>query len=205
MKNKKLIVLVSLLAAITILFAALFQQVYGGVHITQFSYLIQDIEQEELEMYMEYYSTDEDTFIYFDNEERFPSANAEDYKWITLYADMSNFSILHYMRTDCFLHDYRENSNFSFAIPGNVAYYKIERFSKEPKIPIGSLLIYSADLDENDILNCIKNLTVDNYFTSMLFDGIKYRSNLKNKKIVKIIDYPNTFIYEDTTVPPQDN
>ena len=205
MKNKKLIILVSLLIAFAILFGAFFQQVYKGVFITQFSYRIQDVEQEELDMFMEYYSTDEDTFIYFDNEERFPSANAEDYKWINLYADISNFSILNYMRTNCFMHDYIENSNFCFAIPGDAAYWRVERFSKELKTPIGSLLIYSANIDEDYILYCIRNLTVDNYFCNLLFKNIKYRSNLKNKKIVKLIDYPNTFIYEDTTVPPQDN
>ena len=205
MKNKKLIILVSILIAFAILFGAFFLQVYRGVFITQFSYLIQDVEQEELDMYMESYSTDEETFIYFDNEERFPSANAEDYKWVILYADISNYSILHYMRTDCFMHDYIKNSNFCFAIPSNAVLYKIERFSKEPKIPIGSLLIYSADIDEDYILYCIKNLTVDNYFSNMLFKDIKYRSNLKSKKIVKLMDYPNTFIYEETTVPPQDN
>ena len=190
MKNKKLIIFVSLLAAFAILFGAFFLQVYRGVFITQFSYLIQDVEQEELEFYMEYYSTDEDTFIYFDNEERFPSAKAEDYKRIILYAYISNFSILHYMRTDCFMHDYINNSNFCFAIPSNVAYYKIERFSKEPKIPIGTLLIYSADLDENEIRNSIKNLTVDNYFTNMFIDNIKYRTNLKNEDLIALSENP---------------
>lgn len=205
MKNKKLIILVSLLTAFAILFGAFFLQVYRGVFITQFSYLIQDVEQEELEFYMEYYSTDEDTFIYFDNEERFPSGKAEDYRKIILYADICNFSILHYMRTDCFMHDYINDSYFSFAIPSDAVYWRIERFSKALKTPIGALLIYSADIDEDYILYCIKNLTVDNYFSNMLFKDIKYRSNLKNKKVVELIDYPNTFIYEDTTVPPQDN
>lgn len=190
MKNKKLIILVSLLIAFAILFCAFFQQVYRGVLITQFSYLIQDVDQEELDFYIECYSTDEDTFIYFDNEERFPSAKAEDYKRIILYADISNFSILHYMRTDCFMHDYLKNSNFCFAIPSNVAYYKIERFSKEPKIPIGTLLIYSADLDENEIRNRIKDLTVDNYFTNMFIDNIKYRTNLKNEDLIALSEIP---------------
>ena len=190
MKNKKLIILGSVLTVIALLFVVSILQVYRGVHIKNFSYLIEEVEQEELEFYMDYYSTDEDTFIYFDNEERFPSANAEDYKLIILYADISNFSFLHYMRTDCFMHDYLKNSNFSFAIPSNVVYYKIERFSKEPKIPIGSLLIYCADLDKNDILNCIKNLTVDNYFTNTLFDNIKYRTNLKNEDLIALSENP---------------
>lgn len=190
MKNKKLIILVSLLIAFAILFGAFFLQVYRGVFITQFSYLIQDVDQEELDFYIECYSTDEDTFIYFDNEERFPSAKAEDYKRITLYADISNFSILHYMRTDCFMHDYLKNSNFCFAIPSNAVFYKIERFSKEPKIPIGTLLIYSADLDENEIRNSIKDLTVDNYFTNMFIDNIKYRTNLKNEDLIALSENP---------------
>ena len=190
MKNKKLIILGSMLTVIALLFVVSIFQVYRGVHIKNFSYLIEDVEQEELEFYMDYYSTDEDTFIYFDNEERFPSVNAEDYKRIILYADISNFSFLHYMRTDCFMHDYLKNSNFSFAIPSNVVYYKIERFSKEPKIPIGSLLIYCADLDKNDILNCIKNLTVDNYFTNTLFNNIKYRTNLKNEDLIALSENP---------------
>ena len=190
MINKKLIILVSLLTAFAILFGAFFLQVYRGAFITQFSYLIQDVDQEELDFYIECYSTDEDTFIYFDNEERFPSAIAEDYKRITLYADISNFSILHYMRTDCFMHDYLKNSNFCFAIPSNAVLYKIERFSKEPKIPIGTLLIYSADLDENEIRNSIKNLTVDNYFTNMFIDNIKYRTNLKNEDLIALSEIP---------------
>ena len=190
MKNKKRIILVSLLTVIALLFGTLFIQIYRGVHIDEFSYLTEDVEQEELDFYIEYYSTDKETFIYFDNKERFPSEKAEDYRKIILYADISNFSILHYMRTDCFMHDYIENSNFCFAIPSNVAYYKIERFSKEPKIPIGTLLIYSADLDENEIRNSIKNLTVDNYFANKLCGDIKYRSNLKSENLIALSENP---------------
>lgn len=190
MKNKKLIILGSVLTVIALLFGVFIFQVYRGVQIKDFSYLIKDVDQEELDFYIECYSTDEETFIYFDNEERFPSANAEDYKRIILYADMSNFSILHYMRTDCFMHDYIENSNFCFAIPNNVAYYKIERFSEEPKVPIGTLLIYCADLDENEIRNCIKNLTVDNYFDNMLCGNIKYRSSLKSENLAALSENP---------------
>ncbi|MCH5317756.1 MAG: hypothetical protein J1E05_07240 [Eubacterium sp.] len=191
MKNKKLIILVSLLTAFAILFGAFFLQVYRGVFITQFSYLIQDIEQDELDEYIELCSPPgNEAFIYFDNINRFPSENAEDYKRIVLYADISNFSILHYMRTNCFMHDYLKNSNFCFAIPGDAVYYKIERFSRKAKIPIGTLLIYSADLDENEIHNCIKNLFVDNYFTNNLCGNIKYRSNLKSENLIALSENP---------------
>ena len=190
MKNKKRIILVSLLIVIALLISTLFIQIYRGVHINEFSYLIEDVDQEELDFYIECYSTDDEIFIYFDNEERFPSEKAEDYRKIILYADICNFSILHYMRTDCFMHDYIENSNFCFAIPNDAVYCKIERFSKEPKIPIGTLLIYSADLDENEIRNSIKNLTVDNYFTNDLCDDIKYRSNLKSENLIALSEKP---------------
>ena len=190
MKNKKLIILGSVLTVIALLLGAFALQVYRGVHIKDFSYLIKDVDQEELDFYIECYSTDEETYIYFDNEERFPSANAEDYKRIILYADICNFSILHYMRTDCFMHDYIENSSFCFAIPSNAVYCKIERFSEEPKVPIGTLLIYCADLDEKEIRNCIKNLTVDNYFTNNLCGDIKYRSNLKSENLIALSENP---------------
>ena len=190
MKSKRTVILIVLFLLIAATPVVFLQQTRRGLYFKDFSYLIESIEQEELDEFIEYCSDpNEDSFSYYNNEIRFPSDNAQDYCKIRIYTTIDNFSILNYMRCDSFIADFGENSRISFALPNSVADF-IEPFSKSICIPIGTLCFYRAGMNEDDIQNYIKKLNLRLLFTNRFYDDVSYTIHLEKESVKRLSENP---------------
>lgn len=191
MKTKKwiLIILVAIftIASLSVLFV---QQSKHGIYLNGFSYLMRDVEQLELDDYIENCSDiDDDTFLYLRNENRFPSKNAKDYREIVLYADFKNRSLLEYTLYDSYISDVTEDSIVCFAIT-NTSGDTIGSMTNEKYVPVITLFVYVGDSELTKIENNLDNLVIDTYFYNKLFKNNKYTYSLADEKIEQLSKNP---------------
>ncbi len=175
MKKKNLIIITIVTIFTLALFAGLFfQQSKYGVKLNNLSYLICDVEQLELDDYIENCSDiNNQDFIFLRNENRFPSKNATDYKKIIIYANVKNMSLFEYTLYDSYISDSNDDSIVCFAIT-NTAGDTIDLMSKEEYVPLITLFVYIGESGITDIENNMDNFVIDTYFYNKLFKNIKY-------------------------------
>ena len=191
MKTKKwiLIILVTIftIASLSVLFV---QQSKHGIYLNGFSYLMRDVEQLELDDYIENCSDiDDDTFLYLRNENRFPSKDANDYQKIVIYADIKNISLLDYTLYDSYISDINEDSLVCFAIT-NTSGDAIDLMSNEKYVPIITLFVYIGDKETVDIEANMDSWVIDTYFYNNLFRNNKYTYILADEKIEQLSKNP---------------
>ncbi len=191
MKTKKWFLIIIVVVLSVALVSALFvQQSKQGISLKGFSYLIRDVEQLELNDYIENCSDENnDDFLYLRTENRFPSKNAKDYREIVLYADFKNRSLLEYTLYDSYISDVTEDSIVCFAIT-NTSGDTIGSMTNEKYVPVITLFVYVGDSELTKIENNLDNLVIDTYFYNKLFKNNKYTYSLADEKIEQLSKNP---------------
>lgn len=191
MKTKKrFLIIIVVILSITLVSALFVQQTKQGVSLNGFSYLIRDVDQLELNDYIENCSDENnDDFLYLRTENRFPSKNAKDYREIVLYADFKSRSLLEYTLYDSYISDVTEDSVVCFAIT-NTSGDTIGSMTNEKYVPVITLFVYVGDNELTKIENNLDNLVIDTYFYNKLFKNNKYTYSLADEKIEQLSKNP---------------
>ena len=191
MKTKKWFLMIIVVVLSIALLSGLFvHQTKQGINLKCFSYLIRDVEQLELNDYIDNCSDENNNdFLYLRTKNRFPSKSAKDYREIVLYADFKNKSLLEYTLYDSYISDITEDSIVCFAIT-NTSGDTIDSTTNEKYVPVITLFVYVGEHEITEIETYLDNLVIDTYFYNRLFKNIKYTYFLGDEKIEELSKNP---------------
>ncbi len=183
--NKLGIKIIVIVAVVALLVGIFFQQTKHGIKMDNFTYLTKEVEQITLDDYIKTCSDlNDEQFLYLRHDNRFPSKNADDYREITIYADMNNSSLLDYTLYDSYISDAEKNSIICFAITNDVQ-EKVRPMSNEKYVYLMSLFVYigdKKDMSEDEYIeDNMKNWNIDAYFFNKLFKNNKYTCTLADE------------------------
>jgi len=192
--NKLGIKIIIIVAVVSLPVGIFFQQAKRGIKVDNFTYLIKEVEQITLDDYIKTCSDlNDEQFLYLRYDNRFPSKNADDYREITIYADMHNSSLLNYTLYDSYISDAEKNSIVCFAITNDFQ-KKVKPMSNDKYVYLMSLFVYigdKKDMSEDEyIKDNMKNWNIDAYFFNKLFKNNKYACTLAGEKTEQLSAYP---------------
>ncbi len=184
--HSKAFIVISVLIVLIGTLAGLFtyQTRYGvkGYDITMW---ISEIEQEELDELIKYYSDpDDDTWVYFRTEDRFPSDIADDYREIYVFVDFENKSFLEYDITGCYIEYNGNESMLSYAYPFDVSVETLYSRVVSENVGCFMCLMYCPGMDDEAIAEHLKEYKITVYMSNRIAKNIKYSYDLSEHAVV---------------------
>lgn len=161
-KRKRLLLGIFLLIVAAV--AIMMFQIYHAMHIKRVYAWMSPIEQLSLEEKIEYLSDDKDSYQYFTDENRFPSDRAEDYCYITLYADVRNCSILPAKATSFYLKEDLPKARICYVMDKAEFSGPIKGYDTRKKEHCLTLIIYRNGCSDEEIYEQLASLDIEIYY-----------------------------------------
>lgn len=172
--RSRIFVIISIGVCVCAILTGLFlHQTRFGVVANSTSLWITQIEQEELNEYIEFYSDPAaDDFLFFRSNNRFPSNDADDYRKVYVYVDFKNRSIIDYNLYDCYIEFQGSEPQASFALPFSGKNLSANNNNKY--ISCCMFLMYCPEKNDSDFKDLIQEYSFTIYLQNVIFKDIKY-------------------------------